>query len=121
MKILGAILAGGLSTRFGSDKALARIDSRAMVDHENDGLRPQVELTVFCCREWPGMEGIADRSGQRIGPLGGINAALHEAVRSGHHAVLCVPVDVWPLPRDMLERLAEHDATTFDHQHLIGF
>lgn len=121
MKILGAIMAGGLSTRFGSDKALARIDGRAMIDHTIDALRPQVESIVLCGRDWSGIQSIADRPARRIGPLGGLNAALHEALRSGHDAVLCVPVDVWPLPRDMRERLAGRGAATFDRQHLIGF
>ena len=33
MKTLGAILAGGGSRRFGSDKAAAWLDGRALIDH----------------------------------------------------------------------------------------
>jgi molybdopterin-guanine dinucleotide biosynthesis protein A len=121
MKVLGAILAGGLSTRFGSDKALATIDGRPLIDHALDALRPQVDAVVVCGREWPRVETIADRPAHRIGPLGGLNAALHHAVRSGCDAVLCVPVDIWPLPGDLHERLVGHRPAVFDRQYLIGF
>ncbi|HEX7849759.1 MAG TPA: NTP transferase domain-containing protein [Sphingomonas sp.] len=89
MKVLGAVIARGLSTRFGSDKALAMIDGRATIEHAIDALRPQVEAILVWGREWPAIGAIADRPARGIRPLGGLNAALHHAVRSGHDAVLC--------------------------------
>jgi molybdopterin-guanine dinucleotide biosynthesis protein A len=118
---LGAIIAGGLSTRFGSDKALALIDSRTMIEHAVDALRPQVDAMVLCGREWPGLETVEDRPTERIGPLGGLNAALHHAGCSGFDAVLCVPVDVWPLPANLRDLLVGEHPAVFDQQHLIGF
>jgi len=121
MRVLGAIIAGGLSTRFGSDKAFAMIDGCTMIEHAIDALRPQVEALVLCGREQPGIETISDRPARRIGPLGGLNAALHHAARTGHHAVLCIPVDVWPLPADLRERLVGDGPAVFVQQYLIGF
>ncbi|MES2095287.1 MAG: molybdenum cofactor guanylyltransferase [Pseudomonadota bacterium] len=121
MKVLGAIIAGGLSTRFGSDKALAMIEGRTMIDYAIDALRPQVESVVLCGRELPGIATIRDRPAHRIGPLGGLNAALQYADRCDFDAVLCIPVDVWPLPTDTRERLAGANPAVFDQQHLIGF
>jgi molybdopterin-guanine dinucleotide biosynthesis protein A len=39
-KILGVVLAGGLSTRFGSDKAQALWRGRSLLDHALDALAP---------------------------------------------------------------------------------
>lgn len=121
MKILGAIIAGGLSTRFGSDKALATIAGRTMIERAIGALQPQVDALILCGRSWPGVETIVDRPAHRLGPLGGLNAALHHALATGHDAVLCVPVDVWPLPADLRQRLAGDEPAVFDRQHLIGF
>lgn len=58
MKVLGAIIAGGLSTRSGSDKALAMIAGRPMIEHAIGSLRPQVESLILCGRSWPDIETI---------------------------------------------------------------
>lgn len=47
MRMLGAILAGGRSTRFGSDKAMAMLpDGRTLMDHAIATLRPHVAQIV---------------------------------------------------------------------------
>lgn len=80
MRLLGAILAGGAATRFGSDKGSgALIGGRALIDHVADALRPQVATLVVCGRHWPGLEGLADRPASGLGPLGGLCAALAHA------------------------------------------
>ena len=56
MRVLGAIIAGGQSRRFGSDKALAVIDGRPMIAHVTEALRPQVEMVAICGRDWPGLD-----------------------------------------------------------------
>src|ERR1700761_6137627 len=108
MRILGAILAGGRSSRFGSDKALTVIDGRSMLDRIIDALAPQVDGIVVCGR--PSSErydGIADRPAADLGPLGGINAALHYAMTHGFGAVLTVPCDTPLLPADLRDQLGE--------------
>lgn len=80
MTILGAMLAGGRSRRFGSDKALADIGGKPMIAHVVDALAPQVDSLVIRGRDWPGLARIGDRPGDGLGPLGGgVNAALHRA------------------------------------------
>ncbi|MDX3899032.1 MAG: molybdenum cofactor guanylyltransferase [Sphingobium sp.] len=121
MTILGAVLAGGRSRRFGGDKALAEIDGKPMIAHIIDALGPQVDALVMCGRDWPGLERIEDRPEEGLGPLGGLNAALHHALTRGHAGVLCVPVDVLPLPGDLAVRLAGDGAAVFARQHAVGY
>ena len=70
MQGIGAILAGGRSERFGSDKAEARLDGRRLIDWVADALAPQVTQIVFCGRDEPGRHCLADRPESGIGPLG---------------------------------------------------
>jgi molybdopterin-guanine dinucleotide biosynthesis protein A len=104
-RILGAVLAGGLSSRFGSDKASALIDGRPMLDWVVDGLTPQVEGIVVCGRDAPPYDAIPDRPAADLGPLGGLNAALHHGAAHGYDAVLTVPCDTPLLPADLRDQL----------------
>jgi molybdopterin-guanine dinucleotide biosynthesis protein A len=121
VKILGAVLAGGQSRRFGRDKAEAVIDGVAMLDHVIAALAGQVDDIVICGRDWKGITRVDDRPAGGIGPLGGLNAALAHAVAQEFDAVLTVPVDVLPLPANLVELLGGTDATVFAEQHLIGY
>lgn len=99
MKRLGAILAGGKATRFGSDKAAALLDSRPLIEHVADGLRNQVDYVVICGRKWPEMDSIEDRPDKNHGPLGGLNAALHYAKSNGFDLVISAGCDVIPVAK----------------------
>ncbi|PSJ38305.1 molybdenum cofactor guanylyltransferase [Allosphingosinicella deserti] len=121
MRVLGAILAGGRSTRFGSDKALAIVEGRRLLDHAADALRAQTDALIICGRDWPGLTGIADRPSPDLGPLGGLNAALHHASSRGFDAVLCVPVDVYPLPAGLRAMLEGTGPRVLAGQWSIGF
>lgn len=121
MKILGAIIAGGKARRFGSDKAMALIDGRPMLDHVISALNAQVDRIVICGREWPGLQMLRDQPEGGIGPLAGLNAALDFACAHGFDAVVSLPVDVVPLPDDLVARLAGPEAAVFTEQHLIGW
>ncbi len=99
MKRLGAIIAGGKASRFGGDKAAALLEGRALIDHVADGLRGQVDQVIVCGREWPGTKSIADRPAADIGPLGGINAALHYAADNDFGTVITAGCDVLPVPQ----------------------
>jgi molybdopterin-guanine dinucleotide biosynthesis protein A len=105
MRILGAILAGGQSRRFGSDKAEALYEGRALLDHVADALRLQVSEIVVAGREWPGLPKVADLPEAGIGPLGGLAGALDHAWRHDFDAVLSAGCDVIGLPADLAERL----------------
>ncbi len=116
MKLLGAIIAGGKATRFGSDKAAARLNGKALIEHVADGLRPQVEGLIVCGRDWPGMTSIADRPVPGMGPLGGLCAALHYCAGQGFDAVMTAGCDVLPVPA----LNPEDGAVVIANQYLFG-
>lgn len=121
MRVLGAILAGGRSTRFGCDKAEALIGERCLLDHAADALRPQSDELVVCGRTWPGLAALPDRPAPHLGPLGGLDAALHHARARRFDAVLCAPVDVYPLPRNLRVVLSGNGPRVLGSQWSIGF
>jgi molybdopterin-guanine dinucleotide biosynthesis protein A len=106
-RILGAILAGGRSSRFGSDKALATLDGRALIDRVMDALGPQVDASVVVGRSHPGASCIPDRPAPDLGPLGGVAAALHHAMAHGFEQVLTVPCDAPFLPANLRQQLSD--------------
>lgn len=103
--ILGVVLAGGASRRFGKDKALALIDGRTLLDHALAALAQQVDALAVSGRTWPAVASFADAPAPGLGPAGGLAGALAHAHANGHAAVLTVPVDAWPLPPDLRSRL----------------
>lgn len=105
-RVLGAIIAGGRSSRFGSDKALAAIDGCALIDHVANAVRPQVDALIVVGRTHPGLAAVADRPTPDLGPLGGIAAALHHADATGFSHVLTVPCDTPFVPSDLRSRLS---------------
>lgn len=54
MTILGAVIAGGRSSRFGSDKAKAMVGGISMLDHVIERLAAQTGAMVICGRNVPG-------------------------------------------------------------------
>lgn len=121
MDLLGAILAGGRSSRFGSDKALALLDGATLLEHTRAALAPQVQQVVICGRSSTGLRWLPDRPEPGLGPLGGINAALAEARARRFAAVVTAPVDVVPLPADLVNSLRGEGACTLRGQHLLGY
>lgn len=119
MKLLGALIAGGQSRRFGSDKALALIDGKPLIAHVIEALEPQVDQMVICGREWPGLPGIADRPAADQGPLGGICAALHYARENGFDAVLTAGCDTLPVPGGLADLFGDRPGVIKD-QPLFG-
>ena len=105
IKILGAVLAGGASSRFGSDKALALFAGRPLIDHAIAALIPQVADLVICGRDYPGFARVDDMPVAGLGPLGGLCGALVHAADNRFDAVLCVPCDTLGLPADLAARL----------------
>ncbi|WP_343518066.1 molybdenum cofactor guanylyltransferase [Sphingomonas sp.] len=120
-RILGAVLAGGASRRFGSDKALVPLNGAPMLDHIVTVLACQVEEVAICGRSWGEFRALPDSTAERIGPLAGLEAALRYAAANGFDGVLTAPVDVVPLPDDLPERLAGSQPKVFEQQWLIGW
>jgi molybdopterin-guanine dinucleotide biosynthesis protein A len=121
VRVLGAVIAGGRSRRFGSDKALAVIDGRPMIDQVIGALVPQVDAVVISGRGWRDTVVVADEGEGQLGPLYGLQAVLRFAARKGFDAVVSVPVDTLPLPPDLVERLAGYGPSAFDREWVIGY
>ena len=104
--ILGAVLAGGQSLRFGSDKALAMLDGLTLLDRAVSSLAQLCDAVVVVGRETAPAATLPDRPRAGMGPLGGLAAALHHAGEGGYTAVLSCSVDSLGLDaglRDALE------------------
>jgi molybdopterin-guanine dinucleotide biosynthesis protein A len=116
---LGAIIAGGKATRFGSDKAAAVLNGRPLIEHVADGLRKQVDKIIVCGRAWPGMDSVDDAPFADMGPLGGLNAALIYAQQNGFDAVVTAGCDVVPVP-ELPRNLPDGCAVYIDGHYLFG-
>lgn len=110
MRLLGAVLAGGQSRRFGSDKAEAYFEGKRLFDHVADSLRPQIDALVVAGRDWPGLVTVADLPEPGLGPLGGLAGALDQAKRQGFDAVLSCGCDVIGVPHDLASQLGTDSA-----------
>ena len=121
MRLMGAVLAGGRSSRFGSDKAQAMLEGRSLLEHAVEALGHHVETVVVCGRQVEGMIGLADRPAADMGPLGGLNAALHHAMAEGYDAVLTTGCDVPAYPDGLAEALIGQGAAILQGQQLAGF
>jgi molybdopterin-guanine dinucleotide biosynthesis protein A len=91
--ILGAVLAGGRSMRFGSDKAMALWNGVPLIEHVVDRLATIASTVIVCGRQHERVAWVADRPAGDLGPLGGLNAALHHAAANGFDRVITVPCD----------------------------
>lgn len=123
--ILGAILAGGQSSRFGSDKASALIGNQPLLSRVAANITPQVgSIIVVGGPERTGFKVIPDRPGPDLGPLAGLNAALHNALVRRFAWVLTVPCDAAVLPSYLIHSFVTNIgsspaifASTLDHAH----
>jgi len=104
--ILGCVLAGGQSSRFGSDKALAELGGHTLLARAVDGLTGWCEYVVVAGRETAPAPTIPDWPAPGAGPLGGIAAALHLARDEGYDAVMTIGVDSIGLPENLPDLLA---------------
>lgn len=107
---LGVVLAGGLSTRFGSDKALAMLDGRTLIDHALAALGRETSDLAVAGRDHPGTPAIPDRPGPGLGPLGGLCGTLHHARAAGYDQVLSCGVDCVALPAGLIGLLGRAPA-----------
>lgn len=99
--ILGVVLAGGLSTRFGSDKALAELGGHTLLARAVDVLSGWCEKVIVAGRELAPAPTIPDWPRAGMGPLGGLAAALRYAQDEDYATVLSCGVDSVGLPADL--------------------
>lgn len=96
-RFLGAVMAGGASTRFGRDKALASLDGRTLVERAASTLSALcgdvVVVSSHSTHEGEGWRRVPDlRTG--LGPLAGLEAALAHAEGQGAEGVVVLACDV---------------------------
>lgn len=127
MQLLGAVLAGGGSSRFGSDKAAAVLDGRTLAEHAAAALAAYADEVVVV-----GPGGLPDLPRPRLGPLGGIAAALDHAAGRGIRCVLTIGCDMPVVAPELMEALLRRapafcaDAPVLGHwaaalgAHLLG-
>jgi molybdopterin-guanine dinucleotide biosynthesis protein A len=117
--ILGAVLAGGLSTRFGSDKALAELGGHTLLATAVDALSGLCEYVVVVGRETAPAPTLPDWPRERMGPLAGIAGALRLARDEGYEAVLTCGVDSVALPDNLADLLRPAPAY-LESQPVVG-
>ena len=115
MKVVGLLLAGGLSRRMGGgDKALRLLGGVSLLDRVIDRIRPQVEALVLNANGDParfarfGLPVAPDSVPDFAGPLAGVLAGLDWAAanRPDCAYVVSVATDAPFLPKDLVARFA---------------
>ena len=97
MRLLGAVLAGGRSRRFGRDKAMELVAGVPMLHRAVHVLTAVAqEVVVISCNETEVPQGIRVLPDVRpgLGPMGGLHTALLEAEARNSHAVLLLACDL---------------------------
>lgn len=112
-KIIGVVLAGGRSSRFGGvDKSFIPLAGRPLVAHAIERLAPQVNVMAISSNSPPdkfaqfGLQVFPDIIQGAVGPFGGIHAALS---RWPDNEVVTVAVDLPLLPCGWVERLRQNN------------
>jgi molybdenum cofactor guanylyltransferase len=112
MKILGAIIAGGHSTRMGGrEKSFIELDGVTLIERVSSRIAFQVDDVVINANGDPSRFAkldhvvITDLIDEVGTPLAGLHAALSFAADDGYDAVLTVPSDSPLLPLDLVSRL----------------
>jgi molybdopterin-guanine dinucleotide biosynthesis protein A len=117
--ILGAVLAGGQSSRFGSDKALAELGGHTLLSLAVDTLAGWCDHVVVVGRAAAPAPTLPDWPRPGMGPLGGLAAALRLATDEGYATVLTCGVDSLGLPDDLPDLLGAAPAC-LSSQPIVG-
>lgn len=118
MKIAGIVLAGGLSSRMGEDKAQLLLEKQTLLSR-NVSLLSSLPLSdVFVSGVYDGFQCIEDIK-LALGPLGGIHACVERLI-ADHDALFIIPVDMPLLGADecthLLQQFKKHPQGTFYEQ-----
>lgn len=114
MSVLGLVLAGGRSTRFGSDKALALLGGQTLLARAVASIAPRCDTVVIAGRHDAAAQNLAtcipDWPRAGMGPLAGIAAGLAHARANGFASVLSCGVDNAGIGQDVLDALSPPSA-----------
>jgi molybdopterin-guanine dinucleotide biosynthesis protein A len=114
--VVGLVLAGGRSVRFGGEKAAALLEGRPLLLWAADRLRAVCGSVAINVRAGSEAEAIAraadlpalyDAAGDALGPLAGVKQGLIWAEAQGAHTLAVSPCDAPLLPADLYTRLLE--------------
>jgi molybdopterin-guanine dinucleotide biosynthesis protein A len=114
--VVGLVLAGGRSVRFGGEKAVALLDGRPLLLWAADRLRTVCASVAANVRPGTEAEAVAlaarlptlhDAPGDAQGPLAGVKAGLIWAIEQGARTLAVSPCDAPLLPDDLYVRLIE--------------
>jgi molybdopterin-guanine dinucleotide biosynthesis protein A len=133
MKIIGAIIAGGRSSRMGGrEKAFLELASKPVILHVIEQIEPQVDQLVINANGEParfsefGLEVIPDVLTSLTTPLAGLHAALKFTKSVAAEVLVTVPSDTPFLPFNLVAKLLEKAlvrgaaiAASGDHEHYI--
>ncbi|TIX88894.1 molybdenum cofactor guanylyltransferase MobA [Rhizobium sp. P44RR-XXIV] len=108
------LLAGGRSSRMGSNKAFASLGGSSLLSRVAGRLseRGNHPVALNADADWPdalGLRLVPDRIPGKLGPLAGVLAAIQDTVLHYPQAshVATVPIDSPFFPLDLIERLAD--------------
>jgi len=107
--VLGVVLAGGESRRFGGEKALFPLLGRPMAAWALDALKPWTSKQVVIThgRKVAGVLGVPGRPDQipGLGPLGGLHTALTWAQEEGTVGVFLLACDLPLVTEELVGRI----------------
>jgi molybdopterin-guanine dinucleotide biosynthesis protein A len=112
--LVGLVLAGGRSSRFGTEKAAALLDGRPLLLHAHAALAVAAEAVAVSARPGSEAERLAqglgltvlhDTPGHPSGPLAGIVAGLVWARKLGADRLALAPCDTPRMSGAMLQRI----------------
>ncbi len=114
--VVGLVLAGGRSVRFGGEKAVALLEGRPLLAWAAERLRSVCEDVAINVRPETEAETVAkslgfatlyDEAGDALGPLAGVKVGLIWAEGRGARTLAVSPCDAPLLPDDLYVRLLE--------------
>jgi molybdenum cofactor guanylyltransferase len=114
--VLGVVIAGGRSVRFGGEKAVALLAGRPLLMWAVQRLQRSCAVVAVNARPGTEAEALArtenlpvlhDVAGDAAGPLSGVKVGLLWAREQGARAIAVSPCDVPLLPDDLFARLIE--------------
>ena len=112
--VAGLVTAGGRSVRFGSEKAVALLQGRALLLWATARLQGSCARVAVNARPGSAAAALAqehaftvihDAPGDASGPLAGVKAGLQWAAACGAHTLAVSPCDAPLLPPDLFPRL----------------